>query len=159
MYSTELEIKETTEIITSASYLNFLLSIGSHSQLTLPCTTNEMISISTSHTFRSWVIIFHLRRPMTFLSLSLYDTTGLAPRMNVFFSEDKRLSIKLLQKGYFVEHLKSSFRKFYCRYGDLIQEYEISFSRMLNAILNPWPVTVIFQLMKLFPPISWSWYR
>ena len=36
----------------------------------LPFTTNEMISISTSHIFRSWVVIFHLRRLMEFLSLS-----------------------------------------------------------------------------------------
>ena len=52
---------------------------------TLRSTTNEMISISTSQTFRSWVAIFHLRQPMEFLSLNLYDTSGLAPRMNVLY--------------------------------------------------------------------------
>ena len=52
---------------------------------TLRSTTNQMISISTSQTFRSWVVIFHLRQPMAFLSLNLYDTPGLAPRMNVLF--------------------------------------------------------------------------
>ena len=31
-----------------------------------------------------------------------------------------------LQLGYPVERLKSSFRKFYGRYGDLIQQYEVS---------------------------------
>ena len=46
---------------------------------TLPSTTNEMISISTSQTFGSWVVIFHLHRPKAFLSLNLYDTPGLAP--------------------------------------------------------------------------------
>ena len=44
-----------------------------------------MISISTSQTFRSWLVIFHLRQPMAFLSLNLCDTPGLAPRMNVWF--------------------------------------------------------------------------
>ena len=34
---------------------------------------------------RSWVVIFHLRRPMACLSFNLYDTSGLAPRMNVLF--------------------------------------------------------------------------
>ena len=29
--------------------------------------------------------LFHLRQPMAFLSLNLYDTPGLAPRMNVLF--------------------------------------------------------------------------
>ena len=44
-----------------------------------------MISISTSHTFRSWVAICHFRRLMAFLSLNLYDTPGLLPRINVLF--------------------------------------------------------------------------
>ena len=46
-----------------------------------------------------------------------------------------RLSSKLLKEGnmYIVERLKSSFKKFY---GDLIQQYEVSFSRMLNDILT-----------------------
>ena len=52
---------------------------------TLPSTTNEMISISTSQTFRSWVVIFDVRQPMAFLSLNSYDTPGLASRMNVLF--------------------------------------------------------------------------
>ena len=33
-----------------------------------------------------------------------------------------------------VERLKSSFRKFYGLYGDLIQQYEVPLSRMLNGI-------------------------
>ena len=45
---------------------------------TLPFTINEMISISTSQTFRSWVVIFQLCRLWRF-----YDTPRLATRMNV----------------------------------------------------------------------------
>ena len=45
--------------------------------------TNDIISISSSQTFRSWVVIFNLRRHMAFLSLSLYNTPGLAPHINV----------------------------------------------------------------------------
>ena len=48
----------------------------------------------------------------------------------------RRLSSKLLKQGYLVERLKSSFREFYGRYGDLIQQYEVSLSRMLNDILT-----------------------
>ena len=59
--------------------------LGGMVNFTLPSTTNEMISISTSQTFRSWVVTSHLRQPMAFLSLNLYDTPGLAPRMNVLF--------------------------------------------------------------------------
>ena len=124
---------------------------------TLPSTTNDMISISTSQTFRSWVVIFHLRRPMAFLYLNLYNTPGLAPRMNVLFWGPGDFEVsKLLKQGYLVERLKSSFRKFYGRYGDLIQQYEVSLSRMLNDIL-----TLDQQWLPNrsdFSPISWPWY-
>ena len=49
------------------------------------------------------------------------------------------------------------FRKFYGRYGDLIQQYEVSLSWMLNDILildQQW-----LPNQSDFPPISWPWYR
>ena len=68
-----------------------------------------------------------------------------------------RLSSKLLKQWYLVERLKSSFRKFYCRYEHLIQHFEVSLSRMLNDIL-----TLDQQWLPNrsdFQPISWPWYR
>ena len=47
-----------------------------------------------------------------------------------------RLSSKLLRQGYVMERLKSSLRKFYGRYGDLIKHYEVSLSQMLHDILG-----------------------
>ena len=47
-----------------------------------------------------------------------------------------RLSSKLLGQGYVMEGLKSSLRKFYGRYGDLIKHYEVSLSQMLYDILG-----------------------
>ena len=73
-------------------------------------TTNEMISIFISQTYRSWVVIFHLRQTMAFLSLSLYDTPGLAPRMNVLFWEPGDFPVSFSNRGYIVERWKSSFR-------------------------------------------------
>ena len=55
--ASELEIKNTTESTTSASYLYFLLRRMVN--FTIPSTTNDMISYSTSQTFRSWVVIFN----------------------------------------------------------------------------------------------------
>ena len=75
MYPAELEIKDTKRIsLLLLTYIYYCLF-----------TTNEMISITTSQIFRSWVVIYHLCRPVAFLSLSLYDTPGFAPRMNVLF--------------------------------------------------------------------------
>ena len=96
-----------------------------------------------------------------------------------FILRARRLSSKLLKQGYLAERLKSSFRKFYGRYGDLIQQYEVSLSRMLNDILildQQWlPDILILDQQWLpdilildqqwrpnqsdFPPISWPWYR
>ena len=47
-----------------------------------------------------------------------------------------RFSNKLLGLGYVKERLRSSLRKFYGRYGDLIKQYEVPLSRMLHNILD-----------------------
>ena len=83
MYPVELEIKDTTESNTSASYLDLLLSIGREVIFIVPFMTNVTISISTSQIFRSWVAIFQPRPPMASLFRSLYGMPGLAPRMDV----------------------------------------------------------------------------
>ena len=60
-----------------------------------------------------------------------------------FILRATRLSNKLLEQGYVKERLKSSLRKFYGRYGDLIKQYEVSLSQMLNNIL--WPDDIQWQ--------------
>ena len=52
-----------------------------------------------------------------------------------FILRATRLSNKLLEQGYVKERLESSLRKFYGRYGNLIKQYEVSLSQMLNDIL------------------------
>ena len=111
-----------------------------------------MILISTSQTFRSWVVIFHLRQPTEFIRYSRACSS-----YECFILRARRLSSKLLKQGCLAERLKSSFRKFYGRYGDLTQQYEVSLSRMLNDILildQQW-----LPNQSDFPPISWPWYR
>ena len=102
--------------------------------LTLPFTTNEMISISTSHIFRSWVVISHLRRPMSFLSLNLYETPWFTSGMNVLLRKSDDFPVSY-SHGHVAERLKSSFRTFYCQYADLIWQYEVSLSQMLNVAI------------------------
>ena len=76
----------TFSILLSTDILIYVYNtLGGMVNFTLPFTTNEMISISTSQIFCSWLVIYHLRRPMAFLSLNLYDMPGLAPHMNVLF--------------------------------------------------------------------------
>ena len=124
----------------------------------LPFTTNVTISISILQTFRSWVATSHLRQPIAFLSHNSSDTPGLAPLMNVLFLRAMRLSNKLLGQGYIKERLKSSLRKFYGRYGDLIKQYEVPLSRMLHGILDDdhiqWHPTLIGHYTNFCPLLS-----
>ena len=69
-----------------------------------------------------------------------------------FILRASRLLNTLLEQGYVKERLKSSLRKFYGRYGDLIKQYEVSFSHMLNDIL--WPNHIQWQ-----PPTDQTLYR
>ena len=109
MYPAELEIKDTTESSTSASYLNLLLSIGRDGQL------------RTSLYDKRDDFNFHITN-IPFLSSNIPSS----PPYGVFFSQIIRytrawssngcfilraatLSCKLLGKGYVKERLKSSF--------------------------------------------------
>ena len=136
MYPPELEIKDTTESNTSASYLDLLLSIGSDGQL------------HTSLYDKRDDFNFHITN-FPFLSSNIPSS----PAYGVFISQliryaracssyecfilrAMRLSNKLLGQGYVKERLKSSLRKFYGRYGDLTKQYEVPLSRMLHDILD-----------------------
>ena len=69
-----------------------------------------------------------------------------------FILRATRLSNKLLEQGNDKERLKSSLRMFYGRYGDLIKQYEVSLSQILNDIL--WPDHIQWQ-----PPTDQTLYR
>ena len=131
MYPAELEVKDTTESITSASYLDLLPSIESDGQL------------RTSLNDKRDDFNFHIKKNFPFLSSNIPSS----PAYGVFYSQliwyaracssyecftlgTARLSSKLLGQGYVIERLKSSLRKFYGRYGDLIKHYAVSLSQM-----------------------------
>ena len=135
MYPVELEIKDTAESNTPASYLDLLLSIGSDGQ------------IHTSIYDKRDDFNFHITN-FTFLSSNI----PASPVYGVFISQliryaracssygcfilrATRLKNKLLEQGCVKERLKSSLKKFYGRHGDLIKQYEVPLSRMLYDIL------------------------
>ena len=157
MYPAELGIKDTTESITSA-YLDLLLSIGRDGQLhtSIYDKRNDFNFHITNFPFLSSNIT---SSPAYGVFISQFIRYARAcSSYECFILRARRLSSKLLKQGYLVERLKSSFRKFYGRYGDLIQRYEVSLSRMLKDILS------LDQLQWLpnrsdFRPISWPWYR
>ena len=142
MFPAELEIKDTIESTTSASYLDLLLSIGRHGQ---PHTSiydkrDDFNFHITDFSFPSSNIKKNTNIPSSpaygvFIS-QLIRYARACSSYECFILRARRLSSKLLKQGYLVERLKSSFRKFYGRYGDLIRQYEVTLSRMLHDILT-----------------------
>ena len=157
MYPAQLEIKDTTESTTSASELDLLLSFGRDGQL-------HTSIYDKRHDFNFHITNFPFLRSnipwSPAYSVFIYQLLRHARACSAyecFILRVRRLSSMLPKQGYLVERLKSSFRKFYGRYGDLIQQYEVTLSQMLNDIL-----TLDQQWLPNwsdFPPISWPWYR
>ena len=158
MYPVELEIKDTTESNTSASYLDLLLSIGRYGQL------------HTSIYDKRDDFNFHITN-FPFLSSNIPTS----PAYGVFISQliryaracssygcfilkATRLSNKLLEQGYVKERLKSSLRKFYGRYGDLIKQYEVSLLTNVKWHSVTWPYTLTTPYWSDLVPNS-TFYR
>jgi hypothetical protein len=53
-----------------------------------------------------------------------------------FSNRGKLLTKKLMFQGYDEFRLKSSFRKFYGRYNDLVWDYKLSLAHMLNDLFH-----------------------
>ena len=136
MYPAELEIKDTTESNTSASYLDLLLSIESDGQLrtSLYDKRDDFNFHITNFPFLSSNIPFSPAYGVFISQLIRYARA--CSSYECFILRAAQLSSKLLRQGYVIERLKSSLRKFYGRYGDLIKHYEVSLSQMLHDILG-----------------------
>ena len=128
-----------------------------------PFTTSVPISISILQTFRSWVATSHLRPLMAFYRTTHPIRQGLF-LFWMFILRAIGLFNKLLRQWYVEECLKSSLRKFYGRYGDLIKQYEVPLSQTLHDILKDdhiqWQPPLIRHYTN-FWPCYWSrpYYR
>ena len=152
MYPAELEIKDTTESNTSASWLDLLLSIGRDGQLhtSIYDKRDDFNFHITNFPFLSSNIPTSPAYGVFISQLTRYARA--CSSYGCFILRATRLSNKLLEQRYVKERLKSSLRKFYARYGDLIKQYEVSLSQMLNDIL--WPDHMQWQ-----PPTDQTLYR
>ena len=118
-YPAKLEIKDTTESNTSASYLDLLLSIESDGQLrTSLYDKRDDFNFQISNSpFLSSNIPSSPAYGVFISQLIRYARTCSSDEC--FILSAARLSSKLLGQGYVMERLKSSLRKFYGRYGIL----------------------------------------
>ena len=134
---------DTTESNTSVSYLDLLLSIGRDGQLhsSIYDKRDEFNFHITNFPFLSSNIPTSPSYGVFISQLIWYARA--CSSYGCFILRPTRLSNKFLEQGYFKERLKSSFRKFYGRYGNLIKQYEVSLSQMLNDML--WPDHIQWQ--------------
>ena len=136
MYPAELEIMDTTESTTSAFYLDLLLSIGKDGQLHISIYDKRddfNFHITNFPFLSSNLLVTSSPAYDAFISQHIRYARACSP-YEYFILRARRLSSKLLKQEDLVERLKSSFKKFYGRCGDLIQQNEVSLSRMLNDI-------------------------
>ena len=136
MNPTELEINDTTDSTISDSYLDLLLSIGKDGQLrTFLYDKRDAFNFKiTNFPFLSSNIRSSPAYGVFMSQLIRYERV--CSSYQCFILKKAWLLSKLLGQGYARERLKSSLRKFYERYGDLIKHYEISLSQMLQDILG-----------------------
>ena len=160
MYPPELEIKDTTESNTSASYLDLLLSIGrdGHLRTSLYDKRDDFNFHITNFPFLSSTIP---SSPAYGVFISqLIRFARACSSYECFILRAMRLSSKLLGQGYVKERLKSSLRKFYGRYGDLTNQYEVPVSRMLHDILDndhiQWHPPLIGHCTNFWPLLIWT---
>ena len=136
IYPDKLDIKNTIKSDITASYLDILLSIDSNGRLT---TT-----------------LYDKRDDFNFAIVNfpfLCSNIPLSPAYGVYISQLIRyaracyayedflrrgqlLTKKLMLQGYNESRLKSSFRKFYGRYNDLVCDYKLSLSHMLTDLFH-----------------------
>ena len=137
MYPVELEIKDTTESNTSASYLDVLLSIGRDGQLytSIYDKRDDYIFNITNFPFLSSNIPTSPAYGAFLSQLIRYVRACSSYRY--FIRRATRLSNKLLEQGYVNERFKSSLRKFYGRYGYLIKQYDVYLSQRLRIYQTP----------------------
>ena len=103
MYPVELEIKDTTESITSASYLDLLLSVGRDGQLYTFIYDKRYLFLSSNNASSPSYVVFISQLIRYAQTFSSYEG---------FILRARWYSNELLKQEYILECLKSSFKRF-----------------------------------------------
>jgi hypothetical protein len=127
IYPIELEIKNTTDTDTFASYLDLHLEIDNEGRL-------RTKHYDKRDDFNFPIVNF----PFICSNISAAPAYGVYISRLIRYSracssyQDRRLLLtrKLLNQGFLLVKLKSSLRKFYGRHHDLVDRYGISVSQM-----------------------------
>ena len=155
MYPAELEIKETTESTTSASYLDLLLSIKRDCQLhtSIYDKRDDFNFHITNFPFLSSIIPSSPAYGVFISQLIRYARA----RANILFWGPIDFPVSYSNRDTSLNAWNCHSGSFMVDTGILFSTYDVSLSRMLNDILTldqQW-----LPNQSDFPPISWPWYR
>ena len=136
IYPSELEIKDTAESSTSASYLDVLLNIDADGKLTtqLHDKRDDFSFTIVNFPYKGSNIPLSPAYGVYISQLIRYARAS--STYNQFLSRSRLLTDKLMLQGFLQSRLMSAFRKFYGRYNDLIYNYKLSLSHMLSDIFH-----------------------
>ena len=158
MYPAELEIKDITDSTTSASYLDLLLSIGRDAQL--HTSIYDKRDDFNFHITKVPFLSSNIPSSPAYgeLSLNVYDTPGLAPRMNVSFWGLGDFPVSYPNRD-------TSSNAWNRHSGSVMVDIGILFNKIIWSLpltnvewySDPWP-TVTSQLIRLSTDFM-TWYR
>jgi hypothetical protein len=136
IYPDEHEIKDTTESDKSASYLDILLNIDFNGRL-----TTSFYDRRDNFDFTIVNFLFLCSNIPLSSAYGVYISKLIRYARVCFAYEDfskrsKPLTKKLMLQDYNESRLKSSFCKFYGRYNDLVCDYKLSLTHMLNDLFH-----------------------
>jgi hypothetical protein len=133
---------DITESDKSASYLDILLNIDSNDRLT---TTLYDKSNDFYFAVVNFPLLIYLFPAYDVYISQLIQYTRACFAHEAFSKRGKLLIKVLMLEGYNESRLKSSFRKFYGRYNDLVCDYKlpVSLAYMLNDLFHTLCQTVV----------------
>ena len=134
IYPPELEIKDTTESATTASYLDIRLIRETSGRLntelydkrddfSFPIVNFPFLCSNIPSSPAYGVYVSQLIRYAR--SCSKYDQ---------FVTRSRQLTLKLLNQGYVLPRIMAAFRKFYGRHHPIVDKYNIAVSHMVRDI-------------------------
>ena len=132
IYPDELEIKDTTKSDRCASYFDNLLNIDSNGRLTTTLYDKRDDSDFAIVNFPFLCSNVPLSPAYGVYISQLIRYARACHAYDDFFKRGQLLTKKLMLQGYKECRLKSSFRKFYGRYNDLVCDYKLSLSHYVD---------------------------
>jgi hypothetical protein len=136
IYPNELEIKDTTQCSTSASYLDVLLKLDTNGKLSTQLY-DKLDNFNFSIVNFPYLCSNIPASPAYGVYISqLIRYARACSTYHQFLVRCSLLTYKLMSQGFQMSRLQAAFHKFYGRYNNLIYPYNLSLGHMLSDMFH-----------------------